>query len=129
MIRYELRGWTLPLVLGGLLLAAGAGAQTAPQPPKASKHAKAPKEAAKTPPAPALEPKAIDLLKAASSRLAAARSMAFTAVVSYENPSVFGPAPRLHDEVGGLAAETGQAAGDHHAATVRPPSSTTTARR
>jgi hypothetical protein len=39
-----------------------------------------------------LEPKAIDLLKAASARLAAAKSMAFTAVVSYESPSVFGPA-------------------------------------
>ena len=38
-----------------------------------------------------LEPKAIDLLKAASSRLAAAKSMKFTAVVSYEAPSRFGP--------------------------------------
>lgn len=41
-------------------------------------------------PEPVLEPKAIDVLKAASSRLAAARSMSFTAVVSYESPSVFG---------------------------------------
>ncbi len=39
-----------------------------------------------------LEPKAIELLKAASARLAAARTMTFTAVVSYESPSVFGPA-------------------------------------
>ena len=38
-----------------------------------------------------LEPKAIDVLKAASSRLAAAHSMSFTAVISYENPSTFGP--------------------------------------
>ena len=38
-----------------------------------------------------LEPKAIDVLKAASARLAAARAMTFTAVVSYESPSVFGP--------------------------------------
>ena len=38
-----------------------------------------------------LEPKAIDLLKAACSRLAAARSMSFTAVVTYENPSRLGP--------------------------------------
>jgi hypothetical protein len=37
------------------------------------------------------EPKAIDLLKAASARLAAARSMRFNAVVSYENPSLLGP--------------------------------------
>jgi hypothetical protein len=40
---------------------------------------------------PALEPRAIDLLKASSSRLAAARSMTFTAVVSYESPSRLGP--------------------------------------
>ncbi len=39
----------------------------------------------------ALEPKAIEILKAASARLAAARSMSFTAVVSYENPSRLGP--------------------------------------
>jgi len=38
-----------------------------------------------------LEPKALDVLKAASARLAAARAMSFTAVVSYESPSVFGP--------------------------------------
>jgi hypothetical protein len=43
------------------------------------------------PPAPQLEAKAIDLLKAMSDRLAAAKSMTFTAVVSYESPSVFGP--------------------------------------
>lgn len=36
---------------------------------------------------PALEPKAIELLKAASSRLSAAHSMSFTAVVTYESPS------------------------------------------
>ena len=39
-----------------------------------------------------VEPRAIDLLKASSSRLAAARSMRFTAVVSYESPSRPGPA-------------------------------------
>ncbi len=39
-----------------------------------------------------LEPKAIDLLKATSNRLAAARSMRFTAVISYEHPSRLGPA-------------------------------------
>jgi hypothetical protein len=38
-----------------------------------------------------LEPKAVDILKAASSRLAAAHSMSFTAVISYENPSTLGP--------------------------------------
>ncbi len=40
---------------------------------------------------PALEPKAIDILKAASSRLAAAHSMTFTAAVSYESPTRQGP--------------------------------------
>jgi hypothetical protein len=43
-------------------------------------------------PPPKLEEKALDLLKAASARLAAAKTMTFTAVVSYESPSVFGPA-------------------------------------
>jgi len=40
---------------------------------------------------PGLEPRAIDILKASSARLAAAKSMAFTAVVSYESPSRLGP--------------------------------------
>ncbi|MGT2494883.1 DUF2092 domain-containing protein [Cupriavidus basilensis] len=38
-----------------------------------------------------IEPRAVDLLKGASARLAAARTMAFTAVVSYESPSRLGP--------------------------------------
>jgi hypothetical protein len=37
-----------------------------------------------------LEPKAMDILKAASERLAAAHTMSFTAVVSYESPSRVG---------------------------------------
>jgi hypothetical protein len=40
---------------------------------------------------PGLEPRAIEILKASSACLAAARSMAFTAVVSYESPSRLGP--------------------------------------
>src|SRR5271163_4027366 len=40
---------------------------------------------------PALEPKAIEILKATSSRLAAAHSMTFTADVSYESPTRQGP--------------------------------------
>jgi hypothetical protein len=39
---------------------------------------------------PSLEPKALDILKAASSRLAAARTMKFTAVHFYESPSRHG---------------------------------------
>ena len=45
-----------------------------------------------TPPATQLEPKAIELLKAACDRLAGAHAVTFTAVVSYESPSVLGPA-------------------------------------
>ena len=41
-------------------------------------------------PAIELEPKAINLLKAASGRLAAARTMSFTAVVTYDSPSRLG---------------------------------------
>jgi hypothetical protein len=78
----------LVLALGGVLLAAGASAQKAP---RASRHAQTSAHAAAPPVEPRLEPKAIDLLKAASSRLAAANSMRFTAVISYENPSRLGP--------------------------------------
>jgi hypothetical protein len=38
-----------------------------------------------------LEPKAIDLLKAMSARLASARSMTFTAISTYESPTHIGP--------------------------------------
>ena len=38
-----------------------------------------------------LEPKAVEILKATSAKLAAARTMSFTALISYENPSTFGP--------------------------------------
>lgn len=74
-----------------VLLAVGGNAEQTKQPAKASKPAKSPSKEA--PPAVdlAIEPKAIDILKAASSRLAAARTMGFTAVVSYESPSRLGP--------------------------------------
>jgi hypothetical protein len=82
----------------GLLVAAGAGAQTpAPDVKQAAPAAKAVKsaKAAKKPAAPEfkliLEPKAMDLLKATSARLAAAKSMSFTATVGYEFPSKLGP--------------------------------------
>jgi hypothetical protein len=69
---------TLLAALGVLLGTAAVDAQQAPPPVSGTT---APSEA------PALEPKAIELLKASSSRLAAARSMSFTATVSYESPS------------------------------------------
>jgi hypothetical protein len=90
VMRCHFGGWTPLLVLGALLAASVASAQEAKPAPPAAKPAKARKAAAPAP-QPVLEPKAIDLLKAASARLAAARSMTFTAVVSYENPSRLGP--------------------------------------
>ena len=81
-----------------LFVTAGAAAQTpAPEAKQAAPQAKAPKSAkpAKKPAAPAyklvVEPKAMDLLKATSARLAAAKSMSFTATVGYEFPSKLGP--------------------------------------
>lgn len=52
-------------------------------------------KSAKKPSAPAklvIEPKAMELLKATSARLAAAKTMSFTAIASYEYPSQMGPA-------------------------------------
>jgi hypothetical protein len=91
MIRFLSCGGTLLLAVGAILVASGAGAQNAPRAAHASKRAKAPDKAAAPAVEMVLEPKAIDLLKAASDRLAAARSMRFNAVVSYESPSLLGP--------------------------------------
>ena len=71
--------------------AAGANAQQAQQPaPLRSEPSRRTRNAALAVEL-TLEPKAIDILKAASGRLAAARTMRFTAVVSYESPSLLGP--------------------------------------
>jgi hypothetical protein len=59
-------------------------------PQSANKKAPAADKSAGSAVRPALEPKAIEILKAASTRLAAAHSMAFTAVVTYESPSRHG---------------------------------------
>ena len=67
-------------------LAAGPCAEGAQKAPKASKSQS---KAAAPAFIPGLEPKAVEIMKAASDRLAAARSVTFTAVVSYENPSRF----------------------------------------
>jgi hypothetical protein len=70
----------------GAVLCVGAGAQqSAKAPPKAAAKPAAPNFI------PGLEPRAIEILKAASARLAAAKTMSFTAVVSYESPSRLGP--------------------------------------
>jgi len=90
MVRYKYFGRAL-LLAAGLALAPGVNAQSAQPAPKAAKAAKATKKPAAPAVQMGLEPKAIDILKAASARLAAAKSMAFTAVVSYESPSRLGP--------------------------------------
>jgi hypothetical protein len=73
-------------VLAPLLFQLGiASAQTTP----GKKAPEAATPAQKAPPA--IESKATDILKASSARLAAAKSMSFTAIVSYESPSRLGP--------------------------------------
>ncbi len=91
------RGRTVALI-AGLALACGAGAQSPAPNAKAAtpsaKAAKASKPAMKYAPPEfklVLEPRAMDLLKATSAKLAAAKSMSFTATVSYEYPSKLGP--------------------------------------
>ena len=82
-------------LVAGLAVAAMVNAQS---PPAAASAKPAPAKAA-TPTKKAgapeyklvLEPKAMDLLKATSARLAAAKSMSFTATVGYEFPSKLGP--------------------------------------
>jgi len=89
-------GRALTLVTG-LAFAVTVCAQSA-APAAAPAQAEAPAKAAKPGKKPAaaqfkliLEPKAMDLLKATSARLAAAKSMSFTATVGYEFPSKLGP--------------------------------------
>ncbi len=62
----------------------GATQTKPPKPPATRSHPAAPTKMV-------LEPRALDLLKAASARLAAAKSMSFTAVAGYEYPSQLGP--------------------------------------
>src|SRR4029077_6000758 len=80
--------WTLLLASSVFLVIPN----THGKPPAAKKKAKS--VAAESSPAPeatpSLEQKALDILKAASSRLAAARTMKFNAVHFYESPSLQG---------------------------------------
>jgi len=84
-------------LLAGFAVATTVGAQTAPPaaaPAKAAPAAKAAKPAKKAPAGGyklVVEPRAMDLLKAVSAKLAAAKSMSFTATVGYEYPSKLGP--------------------------------------
>jgi hypothetical protein len=74
-----------------MCLATSGYAQQPQHAPPAKKPAKASKKAPAPVVEPVLEPKALEILKAASDRLAAARTMRFTAVMSYESPSLLGP--------------------------------------
>lgn len=74
-----------------MLLAISGHAQQRQTTQHAHKAAAKPAAPAATPTfQPGLEPRAIDILKAACARLAAAKTMSFTAVVSYESPSRLG---------------------------------------
>jgi hypothetical protein len=73
----------------GLALAAAVGAQTAA--PAAKSAAPPAKKAAPAAPRLQVEPRALELLKASAAKLAAAPTLAFTAVVSHEHPSRYGP--------------------------------------
>jgi hypothetical protein len=93
---HDLPGLRALALAAGLTMAVTAGAQTAASPAKPAPAAKATKPAAKKP-APSgfkyvVEPRAMELLKAMSARLASAQSMSFTATVGYEYPSKAGPA-------------------------------------
>jgi hypothetical protein len=84
-IRKKYFWWALIFASGVVLALPNAQSK----PPATKKKAKAAAaEASPTPEAtPSLEPKAVDILKTASSRLAAARAMKFTAIHFYESPS------------------------------------------
>jgi len=79
----------IALTLGVFLVASGNAAETK-KGSKASKPAKSTGKEAPPPVKMELEPKAIEILKAACDKLAAARTMSFTAVVTYESPSRLG---------------------------------------
>lgn len=78
------------VVLVALLLSHGAMAQSAPA-PKAAPAAKKPAAAKKARVPLLIEQRALDVIKAASDKLAAANSMSFTAIVDVEYPSKLGP--------------------------------------
>jgi len=77
--------WALLFASGVLLAASVAQAQSAPQ--ATMKTAAPTSKPVATDSRPALEPKALAVLKASSDRLAAAHTLAFTAVETYETPS------------------------------------------
>ena len=91
MFRSSLVAFALLLSLSVLMAVAANGQETQSAPAQASKHAKVSSKNAAPATQVSLEPKAIAILKVACDRLAAAHSMQFTALVTYENPSRLGP--------------------------------------
>ena len=87
--RTILVGTSLVLPVALSLVTVAASAQTTS--PPAKKETAQTKKPPATSPKPDLEPKAIELLKAVSSRLAAAQTLSFTAVQIFESPSRQGP--------------------------------------
>jgi hypothetical protein len=77
----------LPLLLGAALALPAAAQTAAPAAKAAAKNSAAQPAPFKA----VLEPRAVELLKGMSARLAAASSLSFTAVASYEYPSRLGP--------------------------------------
>jgi hypothetical protein len=90
IIRCKFFGEALVMLFVALSMTAGAASAQTTSPPAKKKTAQTKKPPA-TPPKPDLEPKAIELLKAVSSRLAAAHTLSFTAVQIFESPSRQGP--------------------------------------
>jgi hypothetical protein len=74
-----------------LLILAGTTSAQNTTPPAAKKEATPAKKPSATPPKPDLEPKAVELLKGVSERLATAHTLSFTAVQLAESPSRQGP--------------------------------------
>ena len=91
MIKVNYPGWSILLAIALVIsLTAGGNAEQTKQAPKASKSHKSLNKEAPPVVQMTLEPKAMDIIKAVSSRLTAARTMSFTAVVSYESASRLG---------------------------------------
>jgi hypothetical protein len=91
MTSYKIvRTMPLLLALGVVAFATTANAQTTPKPAAPAVKKAAPKKPVSTEAHTGLEPKAIDILKASSAKLASAQSMSFTAVVTYESPTRVG---------------------------------------
>jgi hypothetical protein len=82
---------TAILVALGVSLAASGNAQPSQQGPQAPTPETSARQGTEARVEPTLEPKAIELLKAMSARLAGARTLAFTAVSTYESPTHIGP--------------------------------------